>query len=71
MADSVNGKRVAILVEEGFEDTELSGPAEILRNAGVTVVFVGPSAGAEYRGKRGQVVVAADVSVKGRTRRAS
>jgi protease I len=62
MADSVTGKRVAILVEEGFEDTELSGPADILRKAGVTVVLVGPTAGADYHGKKGQVVVKADVS---------
>ncbi len=59
---AVPGKRVAILVEDEFDDRELTGPLEALRSAGVTVTLVGPAAGAEYRGKRGQVVVKADVA---------
>ncbi len=55
-------KRVAILVEDDFEDRELTGPLETLRAAGVEVSVVGPSAGAEYRGKRGEAVVRADLS---------
>ena len=42
-----------MLVEEGFEDTELFGPLQLLRDAGVAVVLVGPSADREYTGKRG------------------
>ena len=53
---SAAGKRVAILVEEGFEDSELIGPLEGLRDAGVTVTIIGPAAGREYSGKRGEVV---------------
>jgi len=60
--ESLSGKRVAMLVEDEFEDRELTGPLEALRAAGVTVVVAGASAGAEYRGKRGQAVVKADVS---------
>src|SRR5579864_4970692 len=56
------GKRVAILVEDEFEDRELVGPLEALRQAGATVTIVGPTAGAEYRGKRGHAVVSANVS---------
>jgi protease I len=59
---AVPGKRVAILVEDEFDDRELTGPLEALRSAGITVTLVGPAAGAEYRGKRGQVVVKADVA---------
>jgi protease I len=64
MADQsvVSGKRVAILVEDEFDDRELMGPLEALRGAGVTVLLAGPIAGAEYRGKRGQLVVKADVA---------
>jgi protease I len=58
----VSGKRVAILVEDDFEDRELIGPLEALRAAGVVVSVVGPSAGAEYRGKRGEAVIKADVA---------
>jgi protease I len=56
------GKRVAILVEEEFEDRELVGPLEALRSAGATVTIVGPTAGTEYHGKRGHAVVTSDLS---------
>jgi len=62
MAEAVTGKRVAMLVEDEFEDRELAGPIDILRAAGVEVVIVGPAAGAEYRGKRGQVTVKSEVA---------
>jgi protease I len=56
------GKRVAILVEDEFEDRELVGPLEALREAGATVTIVGPAAGTEYRGKHGQAVVSSSLS---------
>jgi protease I len=56
------GKRVAILVEDEFEDRELTGPLDALRAAGATVTLVGPAAGAEYKGKRGQAVVKSEVA---------
>jgi protease I len=58
MSDAVHGKRVAILVEDEYDERELTGPLDILRNAGVTVVIVGPAAGAEYHGKRGGAIIA-------------
>lgn len=57
-----SGKRVAILVEDDFEDRELTGPLEILRNAGVVVTLVGPVARAEFRGQRGFAVVTSDIA---------
>jgi deglycase len=60
MAD-LSGKRVAVLVEDEFEDRELTGPCDALREAGVTVVLVGPTAGVEFTGKRGQAVVTSDL----------
>jgi protease I len=62
MSASLQGKRVAILVEDGFEDRELTGPLEALRVAGATVTLVGPTAGAEFKGKRGLATVKADVA---------
>jgi protease I len=59
---SLSGKRVAILVEDEFEDRELSGPLEALRAAGADVTIVGPTKGASYRGKRGDVSVTADMA---------
>jgi protease I len=54
------GKRVAILVEEEFEDRELTGPFDALRAAGATVSIVGPTAGAVFTGKRGEAMVTSD-----------
>ena len=64
MADRVSlaGKRVAMLVEDEFEDRELTGPLEALRAAGATVTIVGPTAGAEFKGKRGDAVVTSDLA---------
>jgi protease I len=50
-------KRVAILVEDWFEDSELKGPRDRLREAGVSVTVVGPFAAREYTGKRGGTVM--------------
>ena len=64
MTDSapLSGTRVAILVEEEFEDRELTGPLESLRAAGADVTIVGPTKGASFRGKRGDATVTADMS---------
>jgi len=61
-APALSGKRVALLVDDEFEDRELTGPLEALRAAGAEVVIVGPTRGASYRGKRGQAVVTADLA---------
>ena len=58
----LSGKRVAMFVEDEFEDRELTGPLEALRAAGATVLLVGPTAGAEYKGKRGTTVVKSDMA---------
>jgi protease I len=59
MSDSaaLSGKRVAMLVEDEFEDRELTGPLHTLRAAGAEVTIVGPLNGTAYRGKRGEASV--------------
>jgi protease I len=42
MASNVNGKRVAILTENGFEEVELTHPKKALEEAGATVHIVSP-----------------------------
>jgi protease I len=54
----LSGKRIALLVEDEFEDFELTGPLDAFRAAGAEVTIVGPAQGATYRGRRGQAVVA-------------
>jgi protease I len=61
----LSGARVAMLVEQEFEDRELTGPLEALRAAGATVVLVGPSAGAQFTGTRGEATVRSDVAAGG------
>jgi protease I len=58
----LTGKRVAVLVEDEFEDRELTGPVDALRMAGATVMLVGAIAAADYHGKRGQSVVLSDLA---------
>jgi protease I len=55
-------RRVALLVEDDFEDRELTEPLEALRAAGAEVVVIGPAVGQQFRGKRGQAVVSADMA---------
>jgi len=55
-------RRVALLVEDDFEDRELTEPLEALRAAGAEVVVIGPAAGQQFRGKRGQAVISADMA---------
>jgi protease I len=50
-------RRIAILVENEFEDREVMGPLDALRAVGAQVVIVGPTAATEFRGKRGQVLI--------------
>src|SRR4249919_3279087 len=61
-AGVLSGKRIAILVEQEFEDSELAGPRDALVAAGATVVMVGPVSGAEYRGKGGDTVVTSELA---------
>jgi protease I len=61
-AGVLDGKRVAMLVENEFEDRELTGPLHALRAAGATVTVVGPTAGVEFKGKSGHAVVSSDLA---------
>ena len=45
MAKSLKGKKVAILVADGFEQVELTGPKEALEAAGAEIEIVSPAEG--------------------------
>jgi len=59
-------RRVALLIEEDFEDREVTEPLDALRAAGVEVVVVGPTADREFRGKHGHAVSSALAAGKAR-----
>ncbi len=51
-----------MLVEHEFDERELNGSLEALRNAGVVVTLVGPVAHAEFRGTRGLTTITSDIA---------
>ncbi|MGE3955197.1 MAG: DJ-1/PfpI family protein [Vicinamibacterales bacterium] len=57
-----SSKRIAILVEEDFEDRELPLLIELVREAGLHATLVGPVAGAEYHGKRHEATVTSEMA---------
>ena len=60
---AVTGKRVAVLVEQQYQELEVWYPVYRLREAGCEVVLVGPEAGKTYPSKLGYPAVA-DVAAK-------
>ena len=67
MSDSavLKGRRIAILVENDFEDSELTGPRDALKDAGATVVIVGPTANTEFKGKKLGTVITSELAAGG------
>jgi protease I len=43
-AGELSGKRVAMLVADGFEQSEMTGPRDALREAGAEVMLISPNA---------------------------
>jgi protease I len=62
MPASPRGKRVALLVEDEFEDREFTGVRDRLHDAGCDVVVVGPAVNGRYTGRRDEVSTTADAS---------
>ena len=58
----LDGKRIAILVEEGFEDSEMIEPLRAMKDANARVVIVGSGSKNSYNGKRGSATVKADTT---------
>jgi len=55
-------KRIAILVEEEFEDSQLVEPMRAMKNAWAKVVIVGSCSHEIYKGKRSKATVIADAT---------
>jgi protease I len=58
----LDGKRIAILAEEDFEDSELIVPMWGMKNAGAKVLIVGSGSKEIYQGKRGSVAIRVDTT---------
>jgi protease I len=65
MTDTLSGKKVAFLLTDGFEDSELTSPWQAVTDAGASAVLVAPKIGT-LTGKKGHTqdvdVRAADAS---------
>lgn len=53
MANRLEGKRIALFVEEGFEDSEVSQPLDFLRAEGAEVTLIGSGREETFTGKHG------------------
>ncbi|OUM93047.1 type 1 glutamine amidotransferase domain-containing protein [Caldibacillus debilis] len=53
--------KVAFLLANNFEDSEMKNPYEAVKNAGHEAVIIGLEKGAEYSGKKGTVSYRADL----------
>jgi len=58
----LEGKRIGILAEEDFEDSELMEPLRAMKDAGASVLIVGSGSKKSYRGKRGSAEVTVDTT---------
>ena len=58
----LEGKRIAILAEEGFEDSELIEPLRAMKDASARVVVVGSGTKDVYTGKRGNATIKVDTT---------
>ncbi len=58
----LDGKRIAILAEEGFEDSEFVEPHRAMKDAGARVVVVGSGSQEIYWGKRGKATIKVNIA---------
>lgn len=61
----LEGKHIAILVEDDFEDSELMEPLRAMKDAGSRVVVIGSGSQRAYNGKRRSARVTADTTADG------
>lgn len=62
MVPRLTGRRVALLIEEGFSSREVQEPLRVLTAEGAEVVLVAPSTKAPYRDKAGGDSVTASLA---------
>jgi protease I len=58
----LEGKHIAIMVEEDFEDSEFTEPLRAMKDAGARVVVVGSGSKQNYKGKRSSATIAVDTT---------
>lgn len=64
LEDMLEGLRVGVLVEHGFEDSELVEIARAMSESGAVVTIIGSGSSISYRGMRGKGRTKADVTAE-------
>ena len=59
---AVQGKKMVMLIEQDFEDVEVTEPLDHFKRAGIEVTIVGNDTGVTYTGKRGKASYKADTT---------
>jgi protease I len=59
----LEGKRIAILVDEGFEDSELLEPMRAMKDFGAKVTVIGSGSSCSYLSKKGTCNITVDTSI--------
>ena len=59
---SLSDKRVAILIEEGFDALELTGTTTALHNVGIVVTLIGPTLGSTPKDKLGATTATSELA---------
>lgn len=59
----LQGKKIAALVADKFEDSELTEPVNYMREHGAEVVLVGLEAGKTYKGQKGEAEFTSDRAI--------
>jgi protease I len=57
--------RIAVLIDDAFEDSEYSRPAEAFRQAGHDLIHLGLTKGATVKGKKSGTAVTIDAPIEG------
>lgn len=61
---SLKNKKILILAEADFEDSELTEPLKAMKEAGAEVTIVGSGVGKKYHGKRRKAEIVSDTSAE-------
>ncbi len=59
---TVKGKKMAMLIEQDFEDVEVTEPLKAFKNAGIQVTIIGNNLHATYTGKKKEASFKADTT---------
>jgi protease I len=58
----ITGRKIAILVEEGFEETQFIESVRAVKNGGAMVTVIGSGSQKSYKGRKGMIEIFPDVS---------